>query len=108
MPGDAAGFARLRASLDRTAERIHRLRPGLDLTPVARALALGHVAALGADEALLPALERLEAAELLSDGGAGRAGDRGTGAAPRGHRGVTASRWPRRSRARRTAATGVG
>ena len=67
VPGDAAGFARLRASLDRTAERIHRLRPELDLTPVARALALGHVAALGADEPLLPALERLEAAELLSD-----------------------------------------
>jgi len=67
VPGDAAGFARLRASLDRTAERIHRLRPGLDLTPVARALALGHVAALGADEPLLPALERLETAELLSD-----------------------------------------
>ncbi|HEY1906438.1 MAG TPA: hypothetical protein VGG91_10360, partial [Myxococcaceae bacterium] len=52
---------------DRAAERIHRLRPGLDLTPVARALALGHVAALGADEPLLPALERLEASELLSD-----------------------------------------
>jgi MoxR-like ATPase len=67
VPGDAAGFARLRASLDRTADRIHRLRPGLDLTPVARALALGHVAALGADEPLLPALERLEASELLSD-----------------------------------------
>ena len=67
MPGDAAGFARLRASLDRTAERIHRLRPGLDLTPIARALALGHVAALGVDEPLVPALERLEAAELLSD-----------------------------------------
>jgi MoxR-like ATPase len=67
VPGDAAGFARLRASLDRTAERIHRLRPGLDLTPVARALALGHVAALGVDEPLVPALERLEAAELLSD-----------------------------------------
>src|SRR5262249_45817324 len=59
VPGDAAGFARRRASLDRAAERIHRLRPGLDLTPVARALALGHVTALGADEPLLPALERL-------------------------------------------------
>jgi hypothetical protein len=67
VPGDAAGFARLRASLDRAAERNHRLCPGLDLTPVARALALGHVAALGADEPLLPALERLEASELLSD-----------------------------------------
>ena len=67
VPGDAAGFARLRASLDRAADRIHRLRPDLDLTPVARALALGHVAALGPDEPLLPALERLEAAELLSD-----------------------------------------
>ncbi|HUM13548.1 MAG TPA: AAA family ATPase [Myxococcaceae bacterium] len=67
VPGDAAGFARLRAALDRAADRIHRLHPGLDLAPVARALALGHVAALGADEPLLPALERLEAAELLSD-----------------------------------------
>jgi MoxR-like ATPase len=67
VPGDGAGFARLRASLDRAAERIHRLRPGLDLTAVARALALGHVAALGADEPLLPVLERLESAELLSD-----------------------------------------
>ncbi len=67
VPGDAAGFARLRAALDRAAERIHRLSPGLDLTPVARALALGHVAALGPDEPLLPALERLESTELLSD-----------------------------------------
>jgi MoxR-like ATPase len=67
VPGDAAGFARLRASLERAADRIHRLRPGLDLSPVARALALGHLAALGADEPLLPALERLEAADLLSD-----------------------------------------
>ena len=67
VPGDAAGFARLRASLDRAAERIRRLDPRLDLTPVARALALGHVAALGPDEPVLPALERLEAAELLSD-----------------------------------------
>ncbi len=67
VPGDAAGFARLRASLDRAAERIRRLAPELDLTPVARALALGHVAALGPDEPVLPALERLEAADLLSD-----------------------------------------
>jgi len=67
VPGDAAGFARLRAGLERAADRIHRLRPELDLTPVARALAMGHVAALGADEPLLPALERLEAAGLLSD-----------------------------------------
>jgi len=64
---DATGFARLRASLERAADRIHRLRPGLDLSPVARTLALGHVAALGADEPLLPALERLETADLLSD-----------------------------------------
>jgi hypothetical protein len=67
VPGDAAGFARLRASLERAADRIHVLRPGLDLSPVARTLALGHVAALGAEEPLLPALERLEAADLLSD-----------------------------------------
>jgi hypothetical protein len=67
VPGDAAGFARLRAALDRAAERIHRLSPGLDLSPVARALALGHVAALGSSEPLVPALDRLEAAELLSD-----------------------------------------
>jgi len=67
VPGDGPGFARLRASLDRAADRIHRLRPGQDLTPVARSLALGHVAALGTDEPLAPALERLEAAELLSD-----------------------------------------
>jgi len=67
VPGDAAGFARLRASLERAADRIHRLRPGLDLSPVARTLALGHVAALGTDEPLFPALERLEAADLLSD-----------------------------------------
>ena len=67
VPGDAAGFARLRASLERAADRIHRLQPALDLSPVARTLALGHVAALGADEPLLPVLERLEAAELLSD-----------------------------------------
>ena len=67
VPGDAAGFARLRASLDRAADRIGRLAPGTDLAPVARALALGHVAALGPDEPVLPALERLEAAELLSD-----------------------------------------
>ena len=67
VPGDGPGFARLRASLDRAADRIHRLRPELDLTPVARSLALGHVAALGADEPLVPAFERLEAAELLSD-----------------------------------------
>ncbi|HVP60924.1 MAG TPA: AAA family ATPase [Myxococcaceae bacterium] len=67
VPGDVAGFIRLRAALDRAADRIHRLRPGLDLTAVARALALGHVTALGADEPLLPALERLEAAELLSE-----------------------------------------
>lgn len=66
VPGDAAGFARLQAALDRAAERIHRLSPGLDLTPVARALALGHVGALHGDEPLLPALERLESAELLS------------------------------------------
>jgi len=67
VPGEGAGFVRLRTSLDRAADRIHRLSPGLDLTPVARALALGHVAALGPSEPLLPALERLEAAELLSD-----------------------------------------
>jgi len=67
VPGDAAGFARLRASLDRAAERLQQLEPGLDLTPLARALALGHVAALGPDEPVLPTLERLEAADLLSD-----------------------------------------
>jgi MoxR-like ATPase len=67
VPGDAAGFTRLRTSLDRAADRIHRLQPGLDLTPVARSLALGHVAALGTDEPLMPALDRLESSELLSD-----------------------------------------
>jgi MoxR-like ATPase len=67
VPGDAAGFARLRAGLDRAADRMHRLDPAVDLAPVARALALGHVAALGSEEALVPVLERLESAELLSD-----------------------------------------
>jgi len=67
VPGDAAGFARLRGGLDRAAGAIRRLDPAVDLDPVARALALGHVAALGPDEPVLPAVERLDAAELLSD-----------------------------------------
>ena len=66
VPGDGAGFARLRAGLDRVADRIHQLDPRTDLAPVALTLALGHVAALGPDESLLPVLERLESAELLS------------------------------------------
>src|SRR5262249_37527415 len=64
---EGAGFARLRAALARAADRIPRLDPAVDLPPVARGLALGHVAALGPDEPLFPALERLEASELLSD-----------------------------------------
>ena len=67
VPGDAAGFARLRAGLDRAAGALRRLDAQVDLDPVARALALGHVAALGPDEPVLPAVDRLATAELLSD-----------------------------------------
>jgi hypothetical protein len=105
VPGDAAGFARLRAALDRAADRIHRLRPGLDLTPVARALALGHVAALGAEEPLLPALERLEASSCSPTRCAPpwqRRPGHARGPPPR----CRASRWPTRCRVRPTAATG--
>src|SRR5262249_18181226 len=67
VPGDAAGFARLRAGLGRAPGRLRRPAPAVDLAAVARALALGHVAALGPEEPLLPVLERLESSELLSD-----------------------------------------
>src|SRR5215813_7685792 len=67
VPGDAAGFARLRGALDRAAGAVQRLDGKVDLEPVARALALGHVAALGPDEPVFPAVERLDAASLLSD-----------------------------------------
>jgi MoxR-like ATPase len=67
VPSDAAGFARLRAGLDRAAAMLQRLDAEVDLHPVARALGLGQVAAVGPDEPLTPVLDRLESADLLSD-----------------------------------------
>jgi hypothetical protein len=46
---------------------LQRLDPEVDLHPVARALALGQVAAVGPVEPLTPVLDRLESADLLSD-----------------------------------------
>jgi MoxR-like ATPase len=67
VPSDGAGFARLRTGLDRAAAMLQRLDPQVDLHSVARALALGQVAAVGPDEPLTPVLDRLESADLLSD-----------------------------------------
>src|SRR5262249_48215140 len=72
VPGDAAGFARLRGALDRAAGAVQRLDAQVGLPPVARAPAMGHVAALGPDEPGLPAGGPQGPAPLAGGAGSGR------------------------------------